>query len=206
MYVGAVRVFAYLMTMTKMTTKYTLEELKTKSAEDLLPDFKDVRGAWRTASLFEETCEDPAKYPPIYSLKDSDTSSCVSLRKLYLAIEDPTEYKFAEVCLGGWDHWLMICESWIVKPYIEHMRELLQEKLKYKYTRRIQDIAEEGEGPIALNAAKYLLELSNKGKHKDGATRGRPSKLEKERLLKEEARDSDTIKKDAERLGLKIVS
>lgn len=187
------------------TPRFTLQELRGMSVEDLRPHFKDVRGVWRTANLFEETCDDPAKYPPIYSLKDEDTSSCVSLKRLYLLMEDVTEYNFARMCLGSWEHWENITQSWALKPHIEHWRELLDIQLKAKYLQLIKNTAEESEGPNALNATKYLLEATTSHGGSKASKRGRPSKAEKEGHLKKEMRDSQTIKNDAERLGLKVV-
>jgi len=186
------------------TPKFTCEEIKGMTIDDLRPHFKDVRNVWRTANLFEETCEDPAKYPPIYSLKDEDTSSCVSLKRLYLLIEDVTEHTFARMCLGSWEHWEQITDSWVLKPHIEKWRALLDLQLKAKYLTLIKQQAEESEGPNALNATKYLLETTTSfGKERQG--RGRPSKKEKEAYLKKEVRDSQTLKDDAKRLGLKVV-
>lgn len=185
------------------TPYYTLDQIRSMSAEELRPAFRDVRNCWRTRSLFEETCEDPAKYPPIFTLKDSDTSSCVSLMRLYLAMEDPQEYAFAETCLGGWDHWMAICESWKLKPYVAHMRELLEAKLRSKYLNRIKEIADNGEGPVALNATKYLLETATS--IKGTAKRGRPTKQEKDGALLQAVRDSDTLRADAARLGITVV-
>jgi len=193
-------------TTSPATPQFTIQEIKGMTVDDLRPHFKDVRGVWRTANLFEETCDDPAKYPPIYSLKDEDTSSCVSLKRLYLAMEDVTEHDFARMCLGSWEHWEMINQSWAVKPHIEKWRELLDLKLRAKYLRLIKDTAEDGEGPNALNATKYLLEATTSFKGGKGENlRGRPSKKEKEAAIKNAVRDSQTIKNDAERLGLKVV-
>jgi hypothetical protein len=169
--------------------------------EEFKDQFKDSIGRWRTATLFEETCEDPTKYPPVYTLKDSDTSSCVSLKERYLQMGDLTEYSFANVYLGGWDHWVRICDSWILKPHIEEWREQLKLRLRAETLAKVKDMAE-GEGPSALNAAKFLLEeLGGSGKPK----RGRPSKEEKAGYLKEEGRTSDETQRDAERLGIKVV-
>jgi hypothetical protein len=185
--------------------KIELEQLKRMSVDDLRPYFKDARQAWRTANLFEETCEDPAKYPPIYTLKDDDTASCVSLKRLYLLIEDVTEHKFAELCLGSWDHWVLITTSWVLKPHIEQWRELLDLQLRSKYLRLIKDTAEGADGPAALNAQKYLLEETTSFKKDTKSKRGRPSNAEKEAHLKGIEKDSATIARDAERLGIKVV-
>ena len=169
--------------------------------EEFKEQFKDVRHAWRTANLFEETCEDPTKYPPVYTLKDSDTSSCVSLKERYLAMGDLTEYNFANVYLGGWDHWQRICESYVLKPHIEEWRDQLKLRLRAETLAKVKEMAE-GEGPSALNAAKFLLEeLGGSTKPK----RGRPSKEEKEGWLKKESKSSEELAADAKRLGLSLV-
>jgi hypothetical protein len=189
----------------KEGTKYfTVEEIRKMTVDDLRPHFKDVRGVWRTANLFEETCDDPAKYPPVYTLKDSDTSSCVSLKRLYLAMEDVTEHVFAKHTLGSWDHWESITQSFILKPHIEEWRAELERQLRSKYLRMIKEQAEGGEGPNALNATKYLLEQTTVfGKEK--STRGRPSKKEKEAHLMRETKDSAALAADAKRLGISVV-
>jgi hypothetical protein len=185
-------------------TKYlSKEDIRGMTVEDLREHFKDPRGLWRTASLFEETCEDPKKYPPIFSLADEDTSSCVSLKRLYLSIEDVTEYDFAKACLGGWDHWVRITESYRLKNHVEEWRSLLKMQLRAKYIRLVKEEAEHGDGPNALAARKYLLENTT-GMEK-ATKRGRPSKVEKDNFLREDAKDSEDIRADAARLGLKIV-
>jgi len=180
----------------------TKAQIKDMSADELRPFFKDVLNRWRTLSLFQETCDDPAKYPPIFTLKDDDTSSCVSLKRLYLIMEDITEHDFARMCLGSWEHWESLCNSYQLKPHIEHWRELLELRLRAKYIQLIKQQAESGDGPSALNATKYLLETTTSFiKQK----RGRPSKAEKEAHLKKETRSSESIKADAERLGIKVI-
>jgi hypothetical protein len=168
--------------------------------EELRKEFKDSVLRWRTASLFEETCDDPAKYPPVYCLADSDTSSCVSLKERYLECRDPTEYQFAMIYLGGWEHWLRICDSWILKPHIEEWRDQLALKMRAEAIAKIKELAQ-GEGPNALQAAKVMLDLGRG----TGTKRGRPSKQEKEGFLRQSTKDSDTLKEDAKRLGISLV-
>lgn len=172
--------------------------------EELKELFKDVRGMWRTTSLFEETCEDPAKYPPLYTLQASDTSSCVSLKQKYLELGDFTEYTFATMYLGGWDHWLMIGDSFRLKPHIAKWRAELEMLVKSRAVAKIKDLSE-GEGPSALAAAKWLTE--NAGKRGEGtpSKRGRPSKEEIAGNLRASTRDKDQLDEDAARIGLKVV-
>lgn len=165
-----------------------------------IKDLKDVRNVWRTASLFEETCEDATKYPPVYSLGDQH-GTLPSLKRNFLDLGDLAEYTFAETYLGGWDHWLALQKSWVLKPHIEAWRNELRLKLEAAALAKIKDIAD-GEGPSALQAAKYLYErVQTDG----GRKRGRPSKAEKDAALKKELRDSEDVRADAERLGFKVV-
>jgi hypothetical protein len=170
--------------------------------EELRKEFKDVTGRWRTSTLFEETCDDPAKYPPVYTLKDSDTSSCVSLKERYLEMGDITEYDFANLYLGGWEHWSRVAESYLLKPHVEEWREQLALKLRAEALRKIKEMAE-GEGPSAFNAAKFLLDEVGGKERKP--KRGRPSKEEKEGFLKGEHRDAAAIANDAARIGIKVI-
>lgn len=165
-----------------------------------ISDLKDVRRCWRTASLFRETCEDPVKYPPIYSFAN-DHDEIASLKRNYLDMGDVGEYTFATTYLGGWDHWMLICKSWSLKDYIENMRSELRLKIASESLAKIREIAE-GTSPAALQAAKYLYERESTD---SGRKRGRPSKQEKEQALQRELRSSEDIHSDAKRLGLTIV-
>lgn len=177
-------------------------EIQAKSAEELRQYYKDLRGHWRSGTLFEETCEDPAKYPPIFTLNDDDTASCVSLKRLYMSFEDVTEWNIANHVLGGWDHWTAIVECNLTKDHIAKWRRDLEMHLRAKYIEQIRQ-ASTLDGPVALQATKYLLETTTALKNKN--VRGRPSKVEKEQAIKEELRDTDEIRRDMERLGLKVI-
>ena len=172
--------------------------------EELQELFKDSIGRWRTASLFEETCDDPAKYPPIYTLNGGDTSSCVSLKDKYLELADTTEYVFAKMYLGGYDHWKRICESYVLKPYIADWRLELDKRLQANYLTQLREIAA-GTGNAALSATKYLLETQTSFGKNGTAKRGRPSKEEVAGNLKEETRTAKELAEDAARLGIKVV-
>lgn len=165
-----------------------------------IKDLKDVRNAWRTASLFAETCDDPVKYPPVYSLGDQH-GTLPSLKRNFLDLGDLAEYTFAETYLGGWDHWQRITESWVLKPHVEMWRTELRLKLEAEAIATIKEIAS-GTGPSALQAAKYLYEKVNSG---ESRKRGRPSKAEKDAALKKELRDSEDVAADAARIGIRIV-
>ena len=185
--------------------KLTKAEIQAATKEDLIKYYKDLRGHWRSGTLFEETCEDPAKYPPIFTLNDDDTASCVSLKRLYMTFEDVTEWTLANHVLGGWDHWMTIVECNLTKDHITKWRRDLEMHLRAKYLGQIKEVSST-DGPVALQATKYLLETTTNVGAGKKSQRGRPSKVEKEKAIKEELRDSEEIRKDMERLGLKVVA
>lgn len=167
--------------------------------------FKDVRGVWRTTTLFEETCDRPG-YTPVYSLCDEEVSTkggLPSLKYLYLQARDTQEYLFSELYLGGWDHWQYLQKSWALKPHIEAWRNELKMKLRSEYLLKLREIAA-GDGPAALQACKYLYE-QDCGLEKRGPKRGRPSKEEVRINLERETSEQANLKEEAKRMGLHIV-
>lgn len=167
-------------------------------------DFKDRRSAWRTTTLFEETLHKDlvTEYTPLYALCDEEksTSGLYSLKYLYLQLRDSQEYLFAQMYLGGWDHWQSICKSWTLSPHIEAWRKELKLKLRSEYLYKVREIAS-GDGPAALQAVRYLMEADGGGVGSSRA-RGRPSKGEKEAALKQELDEQKEVTSEALRLGL----
>jgi hypothetical protein len=172
-------------------TKYTLEDLK------------DQRKAWRTTTLFEETISSDlrTKYPPLFSLCDEEysTSGLPSLKYRYLQFRDTNEYLFAETYLGGWGHWQQLVKSWAIKPHIEDWRNELKMKLRSEYLNKVRDLSE-GDGPASLQALKYLID--NEAGGNGASKRGRPSKGEKEKYLREQTQEDEDQREEAKRLGL----
>ena len=72
-------------------------------------DFKDVRGAHKTESLFIETIQpQPAKsYDPLYSLRDYDHKGYVSAYLIYMSSVD--ERDAAMKLVGSMSHWRKLC-------------------------------------------------------------------------------------------------
>jgi len=100
-----------------------------------------------------------------------------SMRKLYLEMEDPTEYLFAQEVLGSWDHWQKLCNSALVFEHIKKWREELEIKLKAKAIGAMVDTALTA-GSKGTTAAKWLATGGfNSGK-------GRPTKADRERQAK----------------------
>lgn len=124
-----------------------------------------------------------------YSLKTYDSEFegrlYPSLRRLYVELEDPTEYLFAETYLDGWDHWKKLSSASFFQDYLRDWREELDVRLRAKALVRIRKRAEES-SKDGLSADKILL--SGGWKTEENKV-GRPTKekikQEAERLSKE---------------------
>lgn len=155
----------------------------------------DAMGRPLTQSLFLEVgYSDYA----VYTLKDYDHEYkgkiYPSLKKLYLAEEDPTEYNFATKHLLGWQHWKRLNENKVLAKHIDEWREELELKIRSQAVRDMVSMcANEGGN---FSAAKFLAE---RGWDKRQA--GRPSKAEKERHLRVEERINEEFSADIKRMG-----
>lgn len=123
-----------------------------------------------------------------------------SLKKVYLEMEDVTEYEFALATLGSFVQWETLCKTTWFKEHAEQWRKELNLKLKAKGMRSIIQAATTDEN-LSFQAMKYLSDNQYLEK-KSG--RGRPSKADVEAELKKEANANKSFKADAERIGLRI--
>lgn len=160
----------------------------------------DGMGRFKTNSLFLETCVDQAKKPDaVYTLKPYDHEYkgkiYYSLKKIYLEMEDPTEYLFATTYLAGWNHWKRICNNKAFVEFIEEWREELELKLRAKGFKQVLEAAQE-DGNLGYNASKFLVD---KG-WKEGKGRGRPTKAEKEKQRKQDQQLVGSFEEDLKRL------
>jgi hypothetical protein len=149
---------------------------------------KDTLGRYLTHAMFFET--KTAGYEPTFTLKEHDHEyegvKYISMRQRYLEMADPTEYQFAIEVLGSWDHWQKLCNSSLIRTHIDQWRDELTIKLRAQAIQALVKSAVEG-GIKGITAAKWLAT----GSWQSG--RGRPSKVEKERKLKQETRlDAET--------------
>jgi hypothetical protein len=132
----------------------------------------DVGGRFLSQSLFLEV-----NYTPnaTYTLKDKDHEweghIYPSLKRLYLELEDPTEYEFANTYLLGWRHWQKILGNKLLIKHVEEWREELEFKLRAKGVKTMMLSAASGN----YQASKWLVD---RGWDVRGA--GRPSKRETE--------------------------
>ena len=162
--------------------------------DTFVPDkskFKDGKNGYMTMMLFLETTTDVER--AVYTLTDRDKEKdgvvYPSLRRLYLELEDPAEYEFANKYLWGWDHWQKMVGNQVLFEYIRLWREELEVKLRARGIRAVIEQADKN-----FNAAKWVA---------DGhwnVRRGRPSKEElerekkvRERAVKDAEGDSDRI-------------
>lgn len=157
--------------------------------------FLDAQGKPLTQGLFLEINYDD-RYA-VYTLKDQDHewqgNSYPSLKRLYLAEEDPTEYIFASKHLLGWNHWLRICENKALAKHIAEWRNELELKLRAQAVRALRDMCNSENGNF--QAAKFL---ADRGWDKRGA--GRPSKAEIERRLAQDKAVDDEFAGDVLRM------
>lgn len=131
----------------------------------------------------------------VYTLKDEDLDYkgrfLPSIKKLYLEMEDTTEYLFATTYFLGWQHWKRICKNKLMKNEVEGWREELELKLRAKGINQAIKHASEGN----FQAAKWL---SDKGWDKRQA--GRPSTAEVEHERKVAAKLKNEFADDIARL------
>lgn len=122
--------------------------------------FKNSSGTHLLKPIFYEL-DEQGRPNAQYSLKtyDSEFEGVIypSLRKLYVELEDPTEYLFAETYLDGWDHWKKLSSASFFQEYLTEWREELDVRLRAKALVRIRRRAEESTKD-GLQADKVLLQ------------------------------------------------
>ena len=131
----------------------------------------------------------------VYTLKDDDYDYngkvYPSLKRLYLELEDTTEYDFATQYLLGWKHWQRITENKGLAPHIQEWRDELELKLRSRAVKQMLQLASEG----SYQASKWLADRGW-----DTRAAGRPTKSEKEKHAKINERIKDEYGADVHRL------
>jgi hypothetical protein len=181
--------------------------------------FKDKMGRWRTASLFEETITPDVRvsYDPIFLLReDEDRDGLVSMKRIYMEANDPTEYAAAKRIFGSWEPWEHLCNAPFFKEEVDKWRKQLSLKLQSEATAKIIESATEG-GKLSgtqFQSAKWVAEggwvrkVPSNDTGGDSVPRnvGRPSKesvtREAERLLREGLNTRSALEEDARRAGI----
>ena len=143
-------------------------------------DFKDVNGRWLTASLFKETNKDESRYPSVYTLADDDAGEHLSMRRIYMDANDPTEFLAAKHLFGDVNCWANLCKSPFFKPHVARWRNELHLRIRSRSIRVIEECAESGNGSASqLSAAKWLAQQEWEGNEMVMVKRGpgRPHKI-----------------------------
>lgn len=146
--------------------------------------------------FFEQTSAD--KGTVLYTLKDEDHMGYPSLYQRYMAVSDPTEYRFAQEWLDGWEHWEALCNCSWFKPYVTRWRRELALKIK---SEALASIINESRSASSnsYQAAKFLVN----GEWEDKRGRGRPSKQEVKEEATRIADDKSRIMDDFKRITQK---
>lgn len=168
--------------------------------------FRDGQNRWRTQSLFlEQSWSSTSPDKPIYTMKPSNLPPSVlypdglpSFSRLYLDLEDYTEYAPATTLLGGWEHWQLLCSSKWFLDYITPIREELEIRLKSKGQKMLLQILS-GDDRNSLAAAKYFADAGFRPRKA-----GRPSNAQIEAETRKQVEVQRRIAGDAKRLGLVI--
>lgn len=168
-------------------------------------DFKDVKGCWRTQSLFLETNTNETKYPSVFTLESSDTKGRISMKSVYMKAGDPTEYAAAMTIFGSYECWLNLCEAPFFKRHVEAWRKELQRQIKSQAVETIGFIASGVKATSAqLSAAKWLATQDWVGQKPRVNKPGRPLKArDPEEALKEGLINAEEDKDDYDRLFIK---
>lgn len=153
-----------------------------------------------TRGLFIETCEDPTAAR--YTLKDDDTDGMVSLRRLYLEQDDPSEYHFAVNVIGSLAQWEELCKCKWFQPLLTAWRRELDLRIKAGALVRLREEAASG-SRNSFQANRYLLE---KGWESKETRRGRPSKAEIHAETVRQAQADKQIESDYERLAQPVTA
>jgi hypothetical protein len=155
--------------------------------------FKDKQGKWLTQALFLEMGYKPQA---MFTLDDNDKKyegkTYPSLKRLYLSLDDPTEYMVASKHLGGWNHWKRLRGNKLLAKHLDEWQDELNVKLTAKGVALAIQIATDGG---TFQAAKWLADT---GWEKRIA--GRPSKEDVESELKKQTRESDDFGADILRM------
>lgn len=131
----------------------------------------------------------------IYTLKDDDHEyngkTLPSIKKLYLEMEDTTEYEFANKFFLGWSHWQRICNNKVLRKYIDEWRTELDLKLRARAVKLMIEQADDG----GYQAVKWLADRGW-----DIKKAGRPTKEDIESEKKAIARVESEYGSDVVRL------
>lgn len=159
-------------------------------------NLKDTMGRPLTQGLFLEVGYN-TQYA-VYTLDDEDKEykgkTYPSLKKLFLACGDPTEYTFSKTYLLNWQHWKRLNDNKMLREHFDEWREELEVSLRSEAFLSILDQSTADSG--GFQAAKWL---ADRGWEKQKV--GRPSKQEVQREARISERLDGMVMGDVERMS-----
>lgn len=139
--------------------------------------FKSVVGSHLLKAIFFEEAINTDRPDCVYTLKVEDHEyegvHYPSLHRLYVEMEDQSEYEFSKKYLDGWTHWKKLIECNWFKPYLDAMREELDVKIRARSMNALRRIAEDPDNKNHYMANKVIFD---NGLAPKSDKRGRPSK------------------------------
>lgn len=161
--------------------------------------FKNESGKYLSKALFFELTLPATRQHAVFTLKEDDHTvdgvTYKSLKKLFLSYDDPTEYKFASECLGGWQHWKELQSVKEIAAHIESWREERDIRLQSMGVTRLITMAADSES--SFQAAKWL---ADKG-WKPPEPKGRPSKAAIQKETERQAKLMNKVEADLALIG-----
>ena len=156
-----------------------------------------TNGRYLKGLFFEQTLAD--KSSVVYTLKDWDHEGFPSLYRLYMEMEDLTEYEFANKYLDGWEHWEMLNACEWFKPYVERWRKELTLKVQARALKALRAEAQSS-SKNSFVANKFLVDRGWVDKSEKSHGRGRPSKDEVKKAADAIALHDKRLEEDMQRL------
>lgn len=157
----------------------------------------DDKGGPITQGLFLETSYGDTSRV-MYTLKSRDHMykgrKLPSIKRLFLEMEDPTEYFFAYEYFLDWDHWQRIRKNQLIAKHLEGWAEELEVRSRALGVKGMFDLALDGDKPN-YQANLFLA----KGGWTDKPA-GRPTKAAVERETRIQAKIKDEFGSDIMRL------
>lgn len=139
--------------------------VQTSTGVNRMFKFKDIVQAgapsmrYVTRGLFKEFNTN-SSYTPTFNLKQEDDEDTYSFEKIYLALNDPTEYKLVEqVFNGDVKHWEACKVSPELSDFIDRCREKLMKKLQSEAFGKIMSLAFEDGNKNQMSALKILYDI-----------------------------------------------
>lgn len=161
-------------------------------------NFRNEQGRLLISNLFIDRKyeEDAALYTLNLTDKVYKGKTYPSLYKLYIQMEDITEYNFANTYFESYQHWELLCNEEWFKPIISRWRKELELKIKAEALKEIIAQSTSDDPRKRLEASKYIYEkvfVSSNGK-------GRPTKAQVKEEAVRKAMEEKLITEDWNRL------